>query len=472
MNQRDNFERGQILVLLALVLLGLLGFTALAIDGGMIYADRRYMQSAADAASLAGASVAAQYFEDSNVTIADFTCPSSGIPPQKSEVVSAAVTKAGSNGITIAEDIALGSPGHDHGVNVTCTPGGDTVLVTVMISQVTNTSFVQLFTQAPMRNTVLSESEANPGATAGGGAAIISTSLECGEKIGGIKIGGDPKVTINTGGMYSNSCVEFNGTVNVEVLDGAINYLTKAIRNGCPQETEDKCQVYPDPTQVGKVHPITNQTIDAPVCGEGAPVDVRLNNSEGTIFPGNYGLISLNGPNSKLFMHAGLYCISDGFTMGEGTLDGLGVTIYYNKLDARSNEGISITGGTITLRAMNEVPAGSTDYIAGGSKEDGSFASVEDMLIYVNKSLPPNETDVHGSIVLLGNGGSIFSGTVYAPSSLVDIGGTANMTSEEDLIFKTSIIGYDVKIHGTANLFINYDKDLDYSWPAWMQLIQ
>jgi len=46
-------ERGQIVILLAVVLIILLGFTALAIDGSMIYSDRRYAQNAADAAALA-----------------------------------------------------------------------------------------------------------------------------------------------------------------------------------------------------------------------------------------------------------------------------------------------------------------------------------------------------------------------------------------------------------------------------------
>ncbi len=48
-------ERGQTLVQVALMLVVLLGFAALAIDGGMVYAERRHMQNAADAGALAGA---------------------------------------------------------------------------------------------------------------------------------------------------------------------------------------------------------------------------------------------------------------------------------------------------------------------------------------------------------------------------------------------------------------------------------
>jgi hypothetical protein len=46
---------GQVLVLVALALLVLVGFTAVAVDGGNLYATRRKMQNAADAGALAGA---------------------------------------------------------------------------------------------------------------------------------------------------------------------------------------------------------------------------------------------------------------------------------------------------------------------------------------------------------------------------------------------------------------------------------
>jgi len=50
-----NDETGQALVQVAIMLVVLLGFVALAIDVGMIYAERRHMQNAADAGALAGA---------------------------------------------------------------------------------------------------------------------------------------------------------------------------------------------------------------------------------------------------------------------------------------------------------------------------------------------------------------------------------------------------------------------------------
>src|SRR4051812_46260729 len=53
--KRRNGERGQVLVIAALMMTALVGFTALVVDVGDAYAQRRLVQNAADAAALAGA---------------------------------------------------------------------------------------------------------------------------------------------------------------------------------------------------------------------------------------------------------------------------------------------------------------------------------------------------------------------------------------------------------------------------------
>lgn len=55
MNHSSASERGQAVVLLVFGMVALLGFTALAIDGGMVYSERRHAQNAADAAAMAAA---------------------------------------------------------------------------------------------------------------------------------------------------------------------------------------------------------------------------------------------------------------------------------------------------------------------------------------------------------------------------------------------------------------------------------
>ena len=55
LNQGRNRERGQVMILAALVMTVLMGVTALAVDLGLFFNDRRDLQNAADAAALAGA---------------------------------------------------------------------------------------------------------------------------------------------------------------------------------------------------------------------------------------------------------------------------------------------------------------------------------------------------------------------------------------------------------------------------------
>jgi uncharacterized membrane protein len=58
MKNQESSEYGQALVLIALAFVVLIGFAALAIDGGMTYSNRRIAQAASDSASLAGAGLA------------------------------------------------------------------------------------------------------------------------------------------------------------------------------------------------------------------------------------------------------------------------------------------------------------------------------------------------------------------------------------------------------------------------------
>jgi len=53
-------EKGQIIVILALGMVAILAITALAVDGSLLYNQRRQDQNTADSAALAGAGAAAK----------------------------------------------------------------------------------------------------------------------------------------------------------------------------------------------------------------------------------------------------------------------------------------------------------------------------------------------------------------------------------------------------------------------------
>ena len=142
-------ERGQALVLIVLALVVLLGFTALAIDGSVVYSDRRYAQNAADAASLAGGGEAALYLENNGIRASNFSCPPEDISEDP------AVIRAGSNDIAIDKDIS-----DDNGVEAVCdfeTIGNyqrDFLDVKVLITSDSQPVFAQFVYQGQLVNTV------------------------------------------------------------------------------------------------------------------------------------------------------------------------------------------------------------------------------------------------------------------------------------------------------------------------------
>ena len=55
MTERANQELGQVALIVAVAMVGLLGVTALVVDGGLLFAARRNLQSVADGSARAGA---------------------------------------------------------------------------------------------------------------------------------------------------------------------------------------------------------------------------------------------------------------------------------------------------------------------------------------------------------------------------------------------------------------------------------
>ena len=119
-NNEQNSERGQALILLVFGFIVLLGFTALAVDGSMLYSDRRYAQNAADASSLAGGGRAAVSADTANVTYNSWNCSSSQISNAMLSAANTAVQRVADNGFTI--DLTPSNDGisDDGSVDVQC----------------------------------------------------------------------------------------------------------------------------------------------------------------------------------------------------------------------------------------------------------------------------------------------------------------------------------------------------------------
>ncbi len=456
-------EKGQIVVFLALAVLGLLGITALAIDGGMIYADQRYSQSSADAASLAGGGAVAEGFNNLGMIEESWDC--TALSTAISNGYTAAIQKAAANGYSISKDNALGIDAHDHGVNITCNSTGKYVDVEVMLTKVTKTSFVQLFNKKDMKTTVYSKTRAKPRRVGAGGASIVSLSHlgddvtdDCGSKQGGVWFSGTNKTTLLNGGVYSNSCVDKNsGASTVSMTNATVTYHNTSYSAGISD---------PTPKSDPNYHPLTYEKLpfpneeyctrtdaDNPLPYYG---DVKFTSStEETLNPGRYHDWDFMGP---VKLNPGLYCISGTVKMNASSYvytpvaydtDGhrLGITIYY------SGNSLTLNGGADT--ELN-APHGFTDY----TDPDLHYA-VDNLLVYIP---PGNDADV----VLNGNANNTLSGTLYMPSSNVKINGAAGVGTFSTL--QCSIIGFWVTVTGASDIYIKYESQMQVSWPSYIQL--
>jgi len=419
-------EKGQILVLFALVLTALLGLTALAVDGAMVYSDRRAAQNAADSAALAGAGAAAQYLENHNINLENFTCGNSNVIAAINQAKSKAVDAAATNTYTIDTDVS-----DSNGVTVDCTvtnAGGNKekyLDVKTVVTSTTNTSFAHLFYSGELKNTVEAVVRVRPRSIFAYGQAIVALSNSCGQNSGGIFFEPAKKQTIQVqggGGIFSNSCITLNGQGSVDV-DGPIRFRTGTIpANDLPNYLDEKPAATTDKLEYDILPEPDCSSVDL------HPNGISVIGASGTYDPGRYDSIKITGGKVKL--KAGLYCItgSQGISMSSSgsELESLGgVTILVQTGD------VQITGGKLDIVAPTSV----------SQPRDGMVG----MLIYMKE----NNTN---PVKITGNGTFDYRGTVYSPSGSIEAGGTS---AEESL--RARLIAQLIRLHGDVNFTISYD---------------
>lgn len=435
---RDQKESGQVLVLLMVGLVALLGFTALAIDGGMYFSDRRYDQNAADASSFAGAGAAAIKMEEMGVTYGNFNCGGGGIQTSLSASVTAAVQRAASNNFAIATDLD-----NQHGVVAICgidDLGGyqdKYIDVQVMVTTDVQTAFAHLFFGGQLRNTVEAVARVRPRTALGFGYAVASLSEDCQGGVGGVEFDGDASVSVvtNGNGIFSNSCIEKNGGVDVSVVQ-EIYYTTDYTDNGTSGG------VSPAPQQASASIPLW--TIPAPDCNDPSLINGGNVGNGGNIQPGRY--TNIRTENKDLNLAPGLYCVSGDFKAIGGTVSvdsadmSEGVTIYI------TNGDFSISGNvTVNLRApmVDSPPA------------------IKGVLIYLAEGNS-------GEVVVQGDATSSFRGTIFAPDGTIEVGGGSSTISN----LSSQFIANTIKIHGSSSLVIDFDEGEVYTRPSYLTLFK
>ena len=430
-------ESGQVMVFLALCFVVLLGFSALAIDGGMLYSDRRHAQNAADAASLAGGSGAAYFMRVNNVNYNAFICGTTGTSQTGDAAELAAINNAATNDYVLDGDVS-----DHHGVTVACeiTDLGsyeDKHLdVVTKITRDTPSNFAHLIYDGPLVNQVEAVVRIYPPAPLAFGKAIIALNdAACSGNKYGVIFSGSSSTTVTGGGVWSNGCLTGNGTsFTVTVNNGGVGYAGTS--------TGTLTNIHPSPQHIPSKIPGYSTTILEPDCS-GLPNRTVPKSGDATLQPGVYDQIKWTG--GALTFSPGLYCISGskGMSVSGGSILGDGVTIFLQ------SGGVTINGNVdpVDLRAPVESP-------------DPSPA-IPGVLIYVANG---NSSEIS----ITGNSTSFYLGTVYAPDGDLFFSGSSGTNPT----FNTQLIGNNVEVSGGALIDINFNDDENFENPPYMDLLQ
>ena len=428
--QKRKNESGQIIIIMAVAFVGLLGFVALAIDVGMVYADRRYDQSVADASALAGAAIAAQSLDNHSVMLGNFTCGSSGVLAAWADAENAAIARAADNNFVIDTDLS-----DNLGVQVTC---GNEDLgavkkkyldIKVMISSQVNTAFAHLVFPGAVKNTVESVTRVYPREPFASGFAISSTSKDCDESL---YFDGDSTVIVHNSGVHSNSCLTTNGGIEVEATGptAGIFYIDTLKINGGgvldPAATQTAIEL---PTQ----EPVR---LDCTF----SDMTPKSSTGGGSITPGIYSQIKLNAGDT-LNLAPGLYCLDGDLKATGGTLTGDNVTLYLRSGDFE-------IGGNVTVNLS-------------APTSDAYAPARNGLLIYAD---PGNDATVD----VLGGASSSYTGTIYVPSGELGVGGNSGINPT----YNTQLIAYTIKVHGTSDIDIYFNEELAANNPPMVDQLQ
>jgi hypothetical protein len=411
----------------------------------MIYADRRYMQSSADAASIAGAGDIGNYVDTKRLTSLD--CSDTNLIAKINTGYTTTIKTDSANDFTILKTTGLGTGGKENGVLITCT--ADYIDVFVMLTRDTQTSFVQLFTGNPMRNTVGSVTRVKPLTTAGNGSSIVSLSKTCKNNDNGGFFTGNNTTVLTNGGIWSNSCIEAGGSSDVDVVNGSIDYYYTSHVTGLSN---------PIPTPQHEYHPMTSDpwkdwtwTCNAPV----HPPEIKATTitlPDGSVdesprkhyWPGTYAEWDMK---EKVFLEPGLYCLSGGLSSNASTdIYGKDITIYF-------------TGNKFALPATARTIWMAPNADTATPLPTGILADRLNILFYAPTA---------SAITINGGSDNYFAGTIFAPKALITINGNSGTQSMPSS--NVAIIGNGVKIDGNSTINLNYDPDLDWGMPAYIQV--
>ena len=476
MKIRENWsERGQALILIVGALVGLLAFTALAVDGGMVLYDRRSAQNAADAAALAGAyTLSWNYYTATNQAALESAVDSAIHTRAHDNHYDTADGKSVAIGIyNVGGDYSFGAP--PASIHTVQADSGDpNYYVQVTITSPVNTSFLHLIYSGTVENTVTAVAHAVPqpkGPPAGGSALVSLAPTGCATASGsggGIYIGGNGLANLIGGGLFinSNSDCALSGASNgylmyspnltdVGGIDSSVG--SNLIIQPGPSSTNDTnaALTYPPVLDMGgtpscsgdaslNATDATNMTHTA---ADGTSADYDYIMTPGWVGTGHTVGWAQFPKNKNVWFKPGIYCFNTSNTGG-------------GNINFSNGE---ILGGNNVLFYLTGVAPCTFTWNGGATiKLQGYYPGTEDphsgILIYVDPKGYPlvSGSYIQGTFNINGSLGSFIQGTVFAPTCSATLNGNGGN------MYQGQYLAYNITLSGNNTFFLDYNVDLNY----------
>ena len=424
--------RGQALVLIALASIGLFAITGLAIDGSAKFSDRRHAQNAADTAAVAGALALAR-----GDTSWEYNAEQRAFENGYDD--SHLRTDVSSNEVWIYNPPNSGP--YSDCSDLTHFDCHD--YVQVIIDSNVNTYFARVIGIMQTHNRVEAVAsiirQRNVGTSIFGGNAVVALSPDgC-----ALMAQGNSNVTINGGGLYSNSddascsfqaasCSSVLDVNNTDGSQGAISMVGGYNAHlGCMPQADlaagAQAQLpFPPPYQEIAPPAVCSSSVSSGPTGKTV-----------TLSPGHYSAMPPRSNQTDITLQPGVYCIDTTIRANAGDILKVaagtpGVFLYVKPGGSFTFNG----GATVQLWGINDA-------------NDSSVAIYKNFLIY----LAPNyASGTPSNCTINGNSADLFTGTIYAPYCNITIDGSSGSSG-----FQTQVIGYTVKFSGGANVILNYN---------------
>ena len=453
-------ERGQALVIIALAVVGLFGFAALAIDGSRVFSDRRNAQNAADTAALSAA--LAKIRHDPYEAAAFDRAKSNGYEKDSDSNVE----------VHLCSDTTITTP--CQGIPSSGKPEqlDPQNYIQVKITSTIPATFGRIVGRQNFTNIVTAIAYSGPVEPQPviNGAALASLKEDGDKTLFG---NGNVNLTVHNSGVFNNSssacATQINGAVGNYSVDTAFQFASGVYCSGAGGNQLNPVQ------KVGQIDYPPEFNVPKPTiaCSGKGSIDpaTQQNNNTVTVHPGNFKSEVINHAGPVIF-EPGNYCFDGNFTINGVAY----VTADYVRFKITKGD-FSLNGiSTLTCNdVLVHIDGGSGVQFNGGTKVECNnvtfFASTGNVTWSGNATVrmfAPKGGDYKGLLIYMpygnnsdftinGNSNNELTGSIIAVSSNIKIAGNS---STEGL--HSQIIGYTVTLEGNSNTIINYVPEEQY----------